>query len=131
MNRMTHLSTTEVSVTGGHAAILIQIADEAMRACDWDQAQGYFQQARELTLALPQNSSKLHYISLNLARIEYHKGNFFNALSAIENLVESTDWLMPSDIEMIANCCERLGDSVRAIELRKAALDAQIELEAF
>lgn len=131
MTRMTHVSTGDISVMGGRAAILVHIADDAMRAHDWDQAQAYFHQARDLTTALPHNSGKMHYISLNLARIEYRKGNYSNALRAIENLVPSIDWLMPSDIEMMADCHESLKNTAQALVFRQAALDAQAELESF
>lgn len=133
MIHMTHLSAGDLSVIGGRQAILVQIADDAMRSCDWEQAQSYFHQARDLTSMLATNSptaSKMHYIALNLARIEYHKGNYSGALAAFQKLVCSLDWLMPSDIEILAVCNEKLGRANLARELHEAACEAQLELDS-
>lgn len=130
MTHMTQLTLAELSVNGGRAAILTHIADDAMRAHDWNQALAYFCQARDLTAPLAHNNGKMHYIALNLARIDYHQGNFSDALDALQNLVPSIDWLMPADIEIMADCCEKLGDNAKALVLRQAAIDAQNELDA-
>lgn len=130
MTPTTYLSPGEMSVNGGRAAILTLIADDAMRAHDWDQALDCFNQARELTAPLANNRGKMHYIALNLARIDYCKGNYRDALNALQNLVCDIDWLMPSDIEIMADCCEKLGDNAKALVLRQAAIDAQNELDA-
>jgi len=130
MTQMTDLTLAELSVNGGRAAILVQIADDAMRAHDWNQAFDYFTQARELTAPLAHNDGKMHYIALNLARIEYRKGNYSAALNALQNLVPDIDWLMPCDIEMMACCLEKLGETARALVLHQAAIDAQIELDS-
>ncbi len=129
MTPTTYLSPGEMSVNGGRAAILTLIADDAMRAHDWDQALDCFNQARELTAPLANNRGKMHYIALNLARIDYCKGNYRDALNALQNLVCDIDWLMPSDIEIMADCCEKLGDNAKALVLRQAAIDAQNELD--
>lgn len=130
MTHMTHLTPGELSVNGGRAAILTHIADDAMRAHDWDQALDCFNQARELTAPLAHNRGKMHYIALNLARIDYRKGNYSDALNALQNLVCNIDWLMPCDIEIMADCCAKLGDNARALVLHQAAIDAQNELDA-
>lgn len=130
MTHMTHLTPGELSVTGGRAAILTLIADDAMRARDWDQALDCFNQARELTALLAHSRGRMHYIDLNLARIDYRKGNYRDALNALQNLVCDIDWLMPSDIEIMADCCEKLGDNAKALVLRQAAIDARNELDA-
>lgn len=130
---MTHFAAGDSSVIGGRQAILVQIADDAMRSGDWNQAQGYYHQARELTAMLANNSNvagKMHYIALNLARIEYHQGNYSGALAAFQNLVCSIDWLMPSDIEILADCNEKLGRADLARELHEAACEAQLELDS-
>ncbi len=130
MTNMTHLTPGELSVTGGRAAILTLIADDAMRSHDWDQALDCYNQARELTALLTHSRGRMHYIDLNLARIDYRKGNYSVALNALQKLVCGIDWLMPSDIEIMADCCEKLGDNAKALVLRQAAIDAQNELDA-
>ena len=131
MTTMTPLTPGELSVIGGRAAVLVHIADDAMRAHDWDHAHGYYLEARDLTSLLAFNSGKMHYIALSLARIEFHKGNFAEALGALENLVPDIDWLMPCDIEIMAVCNEKLGNDTKARKLHQAAIDAQEELESF
>lgn len=131
MTSMTPLTAGELSVIGGRAAVLVQIADDAMRSHDWNQAHGYFHQARDLTSKLAFNSGKMHYIALNLARIEFHQGNFSKALDSLEKLVPDIDWLMPCDIEIMALCNQKLGNEAKARELHQAALDAQVELDSF
>lgn len=127
---MTCMTHAEKSVNGGRAAILVSLADDAMRAGDWDTALGYFTEARELTQTLDHNRGKMHYIALNLARIDHGLGNFSQALSRYENLVDSLDWLMPDDINIMADCHEQLGNTARAASLRLAAQEAQAELDA-
>ncbi len=127
---MTYMTHAEKSVNGGRAAILVCLADTAMRARDWDTALDYFTKARELTQTLDHSRGKMHYIALNLARIDHGLGNFSDALSRYENLVESLDWLMPDDILIMADCHEQLGNTAKAATLALAAKEAQAELDA-
>lgn len=126
---MTHLTHAEKSVQGGRAAILVLLADDAMRASDWQTALGYYAEARDLTQDLDHNGGKMHYIALNLARIDYHQGNFQEALTRFENLVPDLDWLMPDDILIMAHCHEKLGNTSQAASHRLAAQLAQAELD--